>query len=113
MFSVRLTLPSHFERFALALHSFWIDEKFDERKIKIIHNHDEDFLKEVYTGINWNEFYQRKQLPFHLNAGILHFCEFNYPFPQIGNELYSDIGCMDEEHLKAIVFIAMYLYGYQ
>ncbi len=110
---LRLTLPNHFESYAIALHSFWINFRVPKDEIKEIQNYDIELPEEEFTRVKWKDFYGLKKIPFELNSAILNSVEWKNPFKQMNNELFPGEGLMDEEHLECLVRTVLEIYGNQ
>lgn len=110
---LRLTQPNHFESYAIALHSFWINFKVPNNEIKENQNNDIELPEDEFTRVNWKDFYELKNVPFELNSAILNSVNWKSPFKQMNNELFPGEGLMDEEHLESLVKTVMEIYGNQ
>ena len=113
-FYLRLTLPSQFESYAIALHSFWINHNIPIEKVVTNENSNEEFPEEDYSRINWKEFCLKKGREFdlnrELNSRIKHTVSYD---KQLNNELYPGEGLMDKEHILSLTEVVNETYGNQ
>ena len=110
---LRLTQPNKFDSYAIALHSFWINNKIPKNEIRKIENNDPDLPEEEFIRINWKKFYEKKENEFDLNKAILNSVNVKYPFEQMNNELYPGDGMMDIKHIESLVEVINEFYGNQ
>lgn len=108
---VQLTIPNNFEKYAIALHSYWINYNIPKENIRELNNDDEKIPEEEYTRIKWKDFFEFKQMKFELNSAIISSVDWETKFPQMNNELYPGEGLMDEEHLESLAQIVLNIYG--
>jgi hypothetical protein len=112
-FFLKLTIPTNFEDYAIALHSYWINYNIPKNEIKENANNDEDFPEEDFSRISWKDIYQSKHVNFELNSAILSSVEWKRPFKQSNNELFPREGLLDEVHLNSLVETIIEIYGNQ
>lgn len=111
---LRMTLPDSFQAYAIALHSFWINNKVPKDKIIVRELSKEEFLEDDLTRITWKSFYEKKYLEFGLNKAILEsVADIPSYNKQLNNELYPCDGLMDKEHLISLVEVVSKIYGNQ
>ena len=108
---LKLTLPNRFEKYALALHSYWINYNLPKDEIKEHENEDEELSEDAYSRLNWKEFYKLKRKQFVLNNAILSTIDLNREFTQMNNELYPGEGLLDKEHIESLAEEIRKLYG--
>ncbi len=113
-FFLQLTLPNNFQEYAIALHSFWINNKIPKDKIIVRELSDEEFPEDDFSRVTWKDFHDRKYREFDLNKAIMESIEHTHPYDkQLNNELYPGEGLMDKEHLISLVEVVNEIYGNQ
>ena len=113
-FFLQLTLPNNFQEYAIALHSFWINNKIPKDKIVVRELSDEEFPEDDFSRLTWKDFHERKYKEFDLNKAILDSIKHTHSYDkQLNNEVYPSDGLMDKEHLLSLVEIVLELYGNQ
>ena len=111
---LRLTLPENFQEYAIALHSFWINNKIPKEEVMVRELSNEEYPEYDFSRITWADFHERKNREFDLNRAIIESIEHTHPYDkQLNNELYPGEGLMDKEHLMSLVEIVNELYGNQ
>jgi len=108
---LRVTLPNKFEKYALALHSYWINENIPNDEIRESQNDDKELDEEDFTRKNWKDFYKIKGQQFELNKAINSTIDLNRDLNHMNNELYPGEGLIDKEHLESIKNIVLKFYG--
>lgn len=112
-FYVKSTIPECFEKYAISLHSYWINYNIPKEQIKIMENADKELAEEDFTRITWEDFYLEKGINFDLEKAITDSVNWKYPSEQLTNELLPSEGSIDLEHLKSFSKRIHSLYGDQ
>ncbi|TDT46458.1 hypothetical protein CLV90_0508 [Maribacter spongiicola] len=113
-FFLQLTLPNNFQEYAIAFHSFWINNKIPNDKIVVRELSDEEFPEDNFSRVTWKDFHDRKYQEFDLNKAIMDSIKHTHSYDkQFNNELYPVEGLMDKEHLISLVEVVLELYGNQ
>jgi hypothetical protein len=113
-FFLQLTLPSTFQEYAIALHSFWINNKIPKDKIEVRELSNEEFPEDDFSRVTWKDFHDRKFRGFDLYKAIMDSINHTHSYDkQLNNELYPGEGLMDKEHLISLVEVVLNLYGNQ
>ncbi|MFT5601494.1 MAG: hypothetical protein ACI9N1_001738 [Flavobacteriales bacterium] len=110
---VNLTIPEQFEKYAISLHSYWLNDKLPIDKIVKMKNCDKEFTSEDYERITWEDFYFKKGKSFKLEEAILDSVNCINPSIQLSNEFHPSEGDMDIEQLSSITKEIQSLYGNQ
>ena len=110
---LRVTVPKEFDKYAIALHSFWINNKIPNGKIRYSVNLDEDTPEEDYDRVKWKDFYTLKNENFDLQNFYKSPSKSFNQFEQLNNELFPGEGLMDIEHIKSLIETILDLYGDQ
>jgi hypothetical protein len=111
---LRLTLPNNFQEYAIALHSFWINNRIPKEKIIVRELSNEEYPEDDFSRVTWIDFHERKKREFDLNKAIMQSIEHTHPYDkQLNNELYPGEGLMDKEHLISLVEVVNEIYGNQ
>lgn len=109
---LRLTIPNNFDSYAVALHSFWINNKIPNEEIREL-NYDEELPEEDFDRIKWGEFFSKKGKVFEFEKANKLIINFYKQFNQMNNELFPGEGLMDKEHLNSLIDIVKRIYGNQ
>tara|TARA_R110002020_G_scaffold427298_2_gene636661 strand:- start:3299 stop:4066 length:768 start_codon:yes stop_codon:yes gene_type:complete len=113
-FFLQLTLPNNFQEYAIALHSFWINNKIPKDKIVVRELSDEEFPEDDFSRVTWKDFHKLKNREFDLNKAIMESVKHTHTYDkQMNNELYPREGLMDKEHLISLVEVVNEIYGNQ
>jgi hypothetical protein len=113
-FFLRLTLPNNFEEYAIALHSYWINNSIPKDKVVIRETSDIEFPEEDFSRVTWKDFHDRKNIEFDLNKAIMNSIKHSQPYnKQLNNELYPGEGLMDKEQIFSLVEVVNEIYGNQ
>ncbi|TDS15004.1 hypothetical protein DFQ03_1637 [Maribacter caenipelagi] len=113
-FFLQLTLPNNYQEYAIALHSFWINNKIPKDKIVVRELSNEEFPEDDFSRVTWKDFHERKYRGYDLNKAIMDSINHTHSYDkQLNNELYPVEGLMDKEHLISLVEIVLELYGNQ
>lgn len=110
---LRLTIPNNFDSYAVALHSFWINNKIPIEEIRELNNDDEELPEEDFVKIKWNDFFSKKGKIFEFEKANNLTLNFYKQFNQMNNELFPGEGVMDKEHLNSLIDIVNSVYGNQ
>jgi len=110
---LRLTIPDNFESYAIALHSFWINNNISKEEIRESNNDDEELPEEDFDRVKWKDFYATRGKEFELEKAYKSTSDFYNQFKQMNNELFPGEGLMDKEHLNSLIEIVQKTYGNQ
>jgi len=110
---LRFTIPERFDSYAIALHSFWVNNKISKSEIRELSIGDEDLPEEDFDRVKWKDFYTFKEKKFDLKNAYKSSKEFHRQFKQMNNELHPGEGLMDREHIESLIEIVLKLYGSQ
>ena len=109
---LRLTIPNNFESFAVALHSFWINNKIPKEEVRESNN-DDELPEEDFDRVKWKDFFANKGKQFRFEEAYKSTSDFYKQFSQMNNELFPGEGLMDKEHLNSLIDIVQTIYGNQ
>lgn len=110
---LHLTIPNRFEKYAIALHSFWMNPKIPRNRIKEGYDDENEIDEEEYKRVKWKDFFSKKGTAFVLEQAFKDSGEFHKRFKQMNNELFPGEGLLDKEHLQSIIEVASECYGNQ
>ena len=108
---LRVTVPNNFESYAIALHSFWVNNKIPALELEETEN--EELPEDDFERVKWKKFFELKKVKFELENAYKSSSEFYSQFRQMNNELYPGEGLMDKEHINSLIEIVLKLYGNQ
>ena len=69
-FYLKSTIPEYFEKYAIFLHSYWINYNIPKEQISIMENADKELAEEDFTRITWEDFYLEKGNPICVNNAL-------------------------------------------
>lgn len=110
---LRMTIPNSFESFAVALHSFWINNKIPKEDVRESNNDDDELPEEDFDRVKWKDFFAKKGKQFQFEEAYKSTSDFYKQFSQMNNELFPGEGLMDKEHLNSLIDIVQTIYGNQ
>jgi hypothetical protein len=110
---LRVTIPNNFESYAIALHSFWVNNKISALELNEIIDEDEELPEDDFERVKWKDFFELKQAKFELESAYKSSSEFYSQFKSMNNELYPGEGLMDKEHINSLIKTVLKLYGNQ